>query len=268
MRFWIILNSPEMAKFCINNGVDRIFLDLEKLGKKERQGHLNTWKSNHKNTDISLLRKTLPKTKLIVRLNPWHINSNSEINYAIENGADFLMLPMIKSLHDISSFCYEVSNQVPIIPLIETQESLNLIPKIIKLSGVKEIYIGLNDLSISLKNKFIFEPLINKLLEEPAKILNNENIPWGFGGIARYGEGLIPAELIMGEHVRLGSNRVILSRTFHRNAKDLDNLVANMDFSKEIKKLVDCESEWSKASKAELEENTQKIKSIISAINK
>lgn len=268
MRFWIILNSPEMAKFCINNGVDRIFLDLEKLGKKERQGHLNTWKSNHKNTDISLLRKTLPKTKLIVRLNPWNKNSNAEISYAIEHGADFLMLPMIKSFHDVSSFCNEVSNQVPIIPLIETPESLNLIPRIIKLSGVKEIYIGLNDLSLSLKNKFIFEPLINKLLEEPAEILNNENIPWGFGGIARYGEGLIPAELIMGEHVRLGSKRVILSRTFHRNAKDLDNLVSNMDFTKEIKKLVDCESKWSEASKSELEENTQKIKSIISAINK
>ena len=263
MRFWIILNSPEMAEFCIKNGVDRIFLDLEKLGKNERQGHLNTWKSNHNKTDILTLKKKLPKGKLIVRLNPWNKNSNSEINYAIKNGADFLMLPMIKNFDEINSFCIEVSNQVPIIPLIETPESLDLIPKIIKLPGVLEIYIGLNDLSLSLGNKFIFEPLINNLLERPANILNFENIPWGFGGIARYGEGLIPAELIMGEHVRLGSKRLILSRTFHRNAINLNNLILSMDFPGETKKLINCEKEWLQASKIELEENKNKIKNII-----
>ena len=42
------------------------------------------------------------------------------------------MLPMIKSYDEISSFSSAVSNQIPIIPLIETAESLDLIPKIIK----------------------------------------------------------------------------------------------------------------------------------------
>ena len=112
-------------------------------------------------------------------------------------------------------------------------------------------------------NKFIFEPLINNLLERPANILNFENIPWGFGGIARYGEGLIPAELIMGEHVRLGSKRLILSRTFHRNAINLNNLILSMDFPGETEKLINCEKEWLQASKIELEENKNKIKNII-----
>ena len=268
MKFWIILNSPEMAEYCVKNGVDRIFLDLEKIGKEERQGHLNTWKSNHLETDIIKLKDKLTKGKLIVRLNPWNKNSHSEINYAIQNGADFLMLPMIKTFHEIDSFCKEVANQIPIIPLIETPEPLDLVPKIIKISGVKEIYIGLNDLSLSLGNKFVFEPLVNNLLEKSAEILNSENIPWGFGGIARYGEGLIPAELIMGEHVRLGSKRLILSRTFHRNSLDLNNLVNNMDFSEEIKKLNKCENEWRKSSIIKLNENRRKIKEIISKINK
>lgn len=40
------------------------------------------------------------------------------------------------------------------------------------------------------------------------------SIPFGFGGIARIGEGDLPSDYILGEHVRLGSTSVILSRTF------------------------------------------------------
>ena len=39
-------------------------------------------------------------------------------------------------------------------------------------------------------------------------------MPFGFGGIARIGEGDLPSDHILGEHVRLGSTSVILSRTF------------------------------------------------------
>ncbi len=39
-------------------------------------------------------------------------------------------------------------------------------------------------------------------------------IPYGFGGIAAIGKGELPAERIITEHYRLGSTRVILSRSF------------------------------------------------------
>lgn len=35
-----ITNRPEIAAIADSNGVDRIFLDLELIGKEERQGHL------------------------------------------------------------------------------------------------------------------------------------------------------------------------------------------------------------------------------------
>ena len=265
MEFWIILNSPELAIYCLENGVNRIFLDLEKIGKIERQGHLNTWITDHQETDIIRLRNCLPKGKLIVRLNPWNSKSISEIEFAINNGADFLMLPMIKSYDEISSFSSAVSNQIPIIPLIETAESLDLIPKIIKLQGVKELYIGLNDLRLSLGYKFIFEPLVYNLLENPSKILNYENIPWGFGGIARIGQGLIPAELIIGEHVRLGSNRLILSRTFYGNKKYLNSFLKNINLRNEIKKLKEVEEMWKNSNLKDLEKNHNNI---IKAVSK
>ena len=44
-------------------------------------------------------------------------------------------------------------------------------------------------------------------------------VPFGFGGIARLGSGILPAERIIMEHYRLGSTRAILSRSFCDCAK-------------------------------------------------
>lgn len=47
-----ITNRPEIAAIADSNGVDRIFLDLELIGKEERQGHLDTVISRHSISDI------------------------------------------------------------------------------------------------------------------------------------------------------------------------------------------------------------------------
>jgi hypothetical protein len=62
-------------------------------------------------------------------------------------------------------------------------------------------------------------------------------LPFGFGGIARVGEGIIPGEVILGEHQRLGSNSVILSRTFHRKSEGISEFRASLDLKDEIDKL-------------------------------
>jgi len=255
MEFWMIQNNPEIASYCLENGVDRIFIDLEKLDKEKRQGHLNTWKSNHVMDDIDKIRGVVPTGKLLVRLNKWNKNSKNEIFEAIERGADFLMLPMINSLKEIETFCETVNNKVPVIPLIETYKSLKLIPEIINIPGILEIYLGLNDLSISLNYKFCFETLMYGYLEDASRILNENKIPWGFGGIARSNEGILPAEIILGEHVRLGSHKVILSKTFHRNINDLSEFKKIMNFKQEINKLSAIEKYWQNKMPNDLEEN-------------
>jgi len=262
----MILNNPEMAVYCINNGLDRVFIDLEKLGKKERQSHLDSWKSFHSEDDISIIRPLIPKGKLLVRLNRWNENSEDEISLALEKGADYLMLPMITKFDELNSFCIAVSKEVPVIPLIETPESLNILPDLIKIKGVEEIYIGLNDLSISLGYSFMFQPLLYNMLDKASQLLNANNIPWGFGGIARTKEGKIPAEILLGEHVRLGSSRVILSRTFHRNSHTLKDLKGNMNFNSEIKKLKKEELYWKNSDYSDLSANSKKIKNLISDV--
>ena len=50
--------------------------------------------------------------------------------------------------------------------------------------------------------------------EDITNKIKAKNIPFGVGGVARMDQGLLKGEVIMKEHVRLGSSMVILSRTF------------------------------------------------------
>ena len=266
MYYWMIVSDPEIAVHIVDQGVDRIFVDLESLGKSERQGHVDMWKSGHSLEDVVRLRPFLSRGRLLVRLNPWNPNSSCEIEAALAAGADWLMLPMFRCLDELQAFCIAVDGRAPVIPLVETGEALDLLPQVAQTPGVAEIYIGLNDLRLSLGLKFLFEPLVNGLLDQAAETLNNFGMPWGFGGLARYGEGLLPAEMILVEHRRLGSSRVILSRTFHRMAITLEELEEEMDFEAEIDKLTQAEARWRLASAAELDLNHRQVVRIITRI--
>ena len=266
MKYFMITNKPEIGQYVVDKGVDRIFIDLEKLGKQKRQGHLNTWKSEHQFDDILHMRNIIKGKRILVRLNPFNKDIELEINKAIELGADFLMLPMIENFDQIKTFCKNVHKRLPIIPLIETKESLSFLDKIINLEGISEVYIGLNDLSLSCGYKFLFEPIANGVLNNAAKLLNENNINWGFGGIAKIGKGILPAELILGEHVRLNSTRVILSRSFHQNPGNIFDLTSVNNFSEELDKLNEVYNKWLSASEEELEKNHLEIKRIISSL--
>jgi hypothetical protein len=68
--------------------------------------------------------------------------------------------------------------------------------------------------------RFMFEPLASGLLDDVAHVAREQGLRFGFGGVARAGEGLLPGQDVLAEHLRLGSQAVILSRTFHRPMED------------------------------------------------
>src|SRR5690606_39640409 len=81
------------------------------------------------------------------------------------------------------------------------------------------------------------EPLADGLVDEMAATIRSASLPFGIGGVARVGEGLLPSEIILAEHARLGSNAAILSRTFHRNLPTRAAIATEMDFTLEIERL-------------------------------
>ena len=219
LKLMYITNEPEIAQIAESAGVDRIFVDMEFIGKAERQGGMDTVQSQHTLEDIKKIANAIETAELLVRINPIHdafdtyISSKEEIDNAIENGAEIIMLPYFKTVDEVRTFVELVDGRVKTIPLVETPEAVNIIDEILNLK-IDEIFIGLNDLSIGYGKKFMFELLADGTVEELCNKFKKKNIPYGFGGIAALGNGMLPAEKIITEHYRLGSSCVILSRSF------------------------------------------------------
>ena len=97
LTVFYITNNPDVALIAESVGVDRIWVDLETLGKEERQRWLNSVKSCHTLSDVGKLASVLTKAELLVRINPWNAGSEREIEEVISLGAKRIMLPMWKT---------------------------------------------------------------------------------------------------------------------------------------------------------------------------
>ncbi len=209
-----ITNRPDVAVIAQKYGVDRIWIDLETLGKEERQKNRDCVKSHHSVEDIRRIVPLLDRSEMLVRVNPWNPGSAQEIDSVIEAGARLVMLPMWKSAAEARAFVRAVGGRAKTVLLLETKEAADCLDEVLALDGVDEIHIGLNDLHLSYGRTFMFELLADGTVENLCRKIARKGIPYGFGGIARIGEGALPAEKIILEHYRLGSSRAILSRSF------------------------------------------------------
>ena len=147
MELMLFTNNVSLAKEAFDAKIDRIVIDLEKRKKDERQHGYHLEINNHKIEDIIKIKNTIP-IKIMCRLNPYYENSKNEIEQALIAGADILMLPMFKTFKEVNNFINIVDNRAKISLLFETKESILCIDQF-KDIEVNEIYIGLNDLSLS-----------------------------------------------------------------------------------------------------------------------
>ena len=201
-------------------GVDRLMVDLEINGKDQRQKNLNTVISRHTFQDITIVRHSLincDQCELMVRVNPLYSNSKPEINEVISRGADRIMLPMFTHPDEISRCLDFIGGRVPLTLLLETSAGFARLSRILSLGGFDDIHIGLNDLHIDMGLDFMFELFSSGLLDHACAMISEHNIPFGIGGVSALGTGDLPAELILAAHLHLGSDRVILSRSFAKS---------------------------------------------------
>lgn len=244
-----ITNKPDVALIAEKYGVQRIWIDLETLGKEERQKGMNTVKSQHTVEDIRVIKPLLTTSEMLVRINPWNENSVQEINDVVSAGADIIMLPMWKSAAEVTSFLNAVNGRCKTTLLLETKEAAECLDEVLENGGMDEIHIGLNDLHLSYGMTFMFELLADGTIDRLTKKIATKDIPYGFGGIARLGGGDLPAEKVIIEHYRIGSTRAILSRSFCNTdiIADIDeiekvfceNMKELRDFEKKVSKLED-----------------------------
>ena len=257
-KLMILCDDPKSAIDAQNAGIDRVFYDLEYIGKAERQHGRNTVKSNNSIDNIPAIRKVVTTSELLVRTNPIHAYSQAEVDKAVEYGADILMLPMVMDHHDVEQYVAMVGGRAKVCIMIETAAAMARLDKILAVKGVDEIFIGLNDLHITMGLTFMFELLSGGLVEYIAEKCNKAGIPFGFGGIARIGEGDLPSDYILGEHVRLGSQSVILSRTF-KGVVGVDANAHAINLKEEVDKVRAKMAQISQWNSDDYKENIEKI---------
>lgn len=237
LNLMYITNDPKIAAIADKAKVDRVWIDLERLYKKERQSGMNTVKSHHTLEDIPKIKRVLKHSKLQVRINPINPDSKAEIDKAIEYGAEILMLPFFKSVDEVKAFLEFVDGRAVTNLLLETKEAVEVLDEILDLSGIDEIHIGLNDLHLSYGLKFMFQLISDGTVETLCKKIGKKGIPYGFGGIAKIGEGYVPAEHILAEHYRLKSSAAILSRSFYDTVDQNDYTAIEKFFIDGIKEI-------------------------------
>ncbi|MCI8613329.1 MAG: aldolase [Clostridia bacterium] len=264
LKLMYITNNKDIAFIAQKYGVDRIWIDLETLGKEERQKNLDSVKSRHNIEDVAALASFLDKSELMVRVNPWNPMSQTEIDKVVDSGARIVMLPMWKSVGEVEKFLNAVKGRAKTSLLLETKEAVECVDDVLSLKGIDEVHIGLNDLHLSYGLKFMFELLSNGTVEMLCKKLHAAAIPYGFGGIAGIGKGLLPAENIIPEHYRLGSSRVILSRSFYSFDGDINK--ADETFEKNISQIKQCEQKSAQMDADALASNQRFVESKIKEI--
>lgn len=220
LRLMYITNRPEVALMAESSGVDRIFLDMEYIGKSLRQGGMDTVQCHHTTADVAAVRQVLTEAQVLVRCNPVHdataeyTSTEEEIDEIVQSGADVIMLPFFKGADEVARFLKAVGGRATTMLLVETPEAVEHIDEILALPGIDEVHIGLNDLSLGYHMPFMFQLLADGTVEMLCEKFRRRGIPYGFGGIASLGRGMLHSEYIISEHYRLGSTCAILSRSF------------------------------------------------------
>lgn len=66
IKLMYITNRPDVAQIAESAGVDRIFVDLEYIGKSDRQGGMDTVQSHHTLDDVKNIASAITTAEL-----PW-----------------------------------------------------------------------------------------------------------------------------------------------------------------------------------------------------
>jgi HpcH/HpaI aldolase/citrate lyase family len=211
-------DDPELARRADDAGVDRIGVDLERIGKHERQRGLGTWISPHRLEDLESVGVAISHAELFARVNPLHDASPGELEAVLARGARVVMLPMVASAREAREFVRLVRGTATTVLLVESREGIGALPELVAIEGIDEVHIGLNDLALSLGSRNRWIPVAEDVVLGAAAVVHTAGRRFGFGAVGRPGDTdlPVPVELVYAEYARAGATAALLSRSFFR----------------------------------------------------
>jgi len=212
--------DPQMVESAVAAGVDGIIVDWENQEKKERQNGSDTEINRHTLDDLRAVRMAT-KGSVICRINGFNPDSASEIETAVDAGADEILLPMVRTVEEVEFALDIADSRCGTGILVETVAALSLVTELSQLP-LDRIYVGLNDLAIERDTPNIFTAVADGTLAQIRSDVNSD-MRFGFGGLTLPDRGRpIPCRLLIAEMARLNCSFSFLRRSFHRDTRDRD----------------------------------------------
>jgi len=233
-------NEAGLARRADAAGVDRIGLDLETFKKAERQPKtLATWISTHREEHLPRLRESIGRGKLFCRVNPIaDPDCKAQIDRLVGYGVEVMMLPMFTTPDEVARFVGYVNGRAECVILLENCEAADRVEQIVKVPGISDVHVGINDLTLSLckrtgeMNKNRFGVLASDLMLRIGRAVLGEGIRFGVGGIGRALDSgqKISSDLIYAQYPRLGATAALIARSFFGHDPE------GMDVTAEVKR--------------------------------
>ena len=265
--------NPDYARRIWAHPGHTVFVDLEITGKRRRQAARDTVINVHSMDDAARLAALPGRGPLLVRTNaPAHGAADEAVALA-RLGVDRIMLPMFRTREEVDPVV-EALDAVrgdlgPAAPtltlLVETDAAVRGLETIVapQPDWVDTVYLGLNDLSLDRGTGFLFAPVASGEVAELSARAKALGRRFGFGGVGMPDtEGPIPAAWILAEHVRVGSDAVILSRAFHAHVDPDDP----ESLSSGIERVRRWEARWQEAGEDELQATHRRLAEAIEAL--
>ncbi|MCW8132537.1 MAG: aldolase [Planctomycetota bacterium] len=213
----LLSRDPVWIRAADEAGVQRIGLDLERMGKHQRQGRLPGARiSDHTFDDLRALGAMNLRARKFARLNPLHGGSKDEVETALALGAQSLMLPSFRSEQDAETFVGLVAGRAEALLLLERAAAVARLDEIVRVAGVAEIMVGLNDLHLDLGLVSPMDVAGSELLDRIGDKVRAAGLRFGFGGVARPDDRdlPVPADLILARYAQVGARSAWLARSF------------------------------------------------------
>jgi hypothetical protein len=208
--------DPILAARADNAGIDRIGLDLEIMGKAERQRGLGTWVSSHRIDQLREMRSAVARAELFCRINPINADSQAEIDQVLAHGVEVLMLPMFTTVEEVEKFVAMIDGRAKAVPLLEHRLAVDEIDRIVRVPGLDCIHVGLTDLALSLNIPNRFALMASALMDRVAAAVHRQGLRLCVGGIGRALDDSqpIPTDAIYSQYARLNAAGALVSRAF------------------------------------------------------
>jgi len=236
MEFLFKVENVSDAYTALCASVKRVFFDIEWMGKTERQKKMGRVFKEKSLQPLKEITKVIGnQADITVRLNPFYKATVDEVEFCLKNRVSTIMLPMFKRISEVKEFIKIIGGRARVSLLLETRAALENAGALIELKGIDEIHVGFNDLSLDLGFRFLFDVLKSGIMDVLAVVFKAAEIKFGFGGVAKIGKGLIPAQYILLEHERLGSTQAFLSKEFYELESSIEP--AYKVYKEEIEKL-------------------------------